>query len=411
MRIRGTTWIMAALLWTGSAGPLVGQAPPAVDSQGAFATRHHRNLFVEDGHRDADVQSRLDAAFQQFFHGDPQTQSIYFESGSNENGKLAYITDWANHDVRTEGMSYGMMIAVELNHKEEFDHIWNWANTYMKVNDPKNPSYQFFAWSCKTDGTHNSDGPAPDGEEYFVMSLYFASARWGDGKGIYDYHAAADAVLHAILHRKVIKGDTKFGEMEGDAEVDRDHAMIRFTPDGGGRGFSDPSYHLPAFYELWSRWGPVEDRPFWAKAAEVSRAFFAKTTNPNTGLAPVYANWDGSPHQTAFLQSGIFGYDAWRTSTNWSVDWAWWHMDANEPLLSDRIQSFFATQPVGYGDVYTLDGHPASRRLTHRASLRRMRQQGSRQQIVNARSSSTTSSGERRCPPGNIDTMTACCGC
>ncbi len=37
--------------------------------------------------------------------------------------------------------------------------------------------------------------PAPDGEEYFVMALYFAANRWGNGKGIYDYEAHADRLL------------------------------------------------------------------------------------------------------------------------------------------------------------------------------------------------------------------------
>ena len=52
-------------------------------------------------------------------------------------GTLAYMTDWANNDARTEGMSYGMMIAVELNKKREFDALWNWAKTYMLVTDPR----------------------------------------------------------------------------------------------------------------------------------------------------------------------------------------------------------------------------------------------------------------------------------
>ena len=104
------------------------------------------------------------------------------------------------------------------------------------------------------------------------------------------------------------------------------HTMIRFVPEGDGtnEGVTDASYRLPAFYELWARWGPKEDRAFWAKAAETSRAFFVKTTNPKTGLAPVYANFDGTPHVNRFPQSGEFGYDAWRTASNWSVDWSWW---------------------------------------------------------------------------------------
>lgn len=369
---RGIQRTLVLFLWAASSGLLLGvgpvaKSPASADGRGVFATRNYHDRFVEDGHTEAEVQARLQGAFQQFFHGDAQTQSVYFESGSNANGKLAYITDWANRDARTEGMSYGMMIAVQLDHKDEFDHIWNWANTYMKVNDPKNPSYGFFAWSCKTDGTRNSDGPAPDGEQYFAMALYFASARWGDGKGIYNYHAQADALLRAMVHRELIKAHTHLGDREGSAEMDLDHGMVRFTPDGWGRQFTDPSYHLPAFYELWARWGPVDDRAFWAKAAKVSREFFVKTTHPVTALAPNYANWDGTPHATREAQSGMFGYDAWRTAANWSVDWAWWHADADEPVLSDRIQSFFASQPVGYGDVYTLDGQ--SRESIHAPGL------------------------------------------
>ena len=55
--------------------------------------------------------------------------------------------------------------------------------------------------------------------------------------------------------------------------VDEDHNMIKFVPNLPD-GDTDASYHLPAFYELWSRWGPEEDRAFWAKAADVSRDFF-----------------------------------------------------------------------------------------------------------------------------------------
>ena len=40
---------------------------------------------------------------------------------------MGYIEDIANNDVRTEGMSYGMMIAVQMNRKEVFDSLWKWA--------------------------------------------------------------------------------------------------------------------------------------------------------------------------------------------------------------------------------------------------------------------------------------------
>lgn len=335
----------------------VSESVPTSDGSGAFATGNYRNLFAEAGHSKKEISAKIDTAFEQLFHGNPETQSVYFSTGKNAQGPLAYVTDWANHDVRTEGMSYGMMIAVQLNKKAEFDALWNWAKTYMYISDPKHPSYGYFSWSCKTDGSPNEETAAPDGEEYFVMSLYFAAHRWGSGTGIYDYKAQADELLHTMRHRAKMSGPTKFGPRTVANEVDEASKMIRFVP-GVDRGdFTDPSYHLPAFYELWARWGPAEDRDFWAEAATVSRTFFLKTTHPKTGLAPAYANFDGTPHATEFSQSTIFGYDSWRTASNWSVDWSWWRKAPQEQQLSDRIQAFFAAQGLStYGDLYTLEG-------------------------------------------------------
>src|SRR5438094_4518739 len=159
------------------------------------------------------------------------------------------------------------------------------------------------ALPCKTDGTPNEETPAPDGEEYFAMALLFAGNRWPGGHGIYDYHAEANRLLTAMVHRDIKSGPTKFGERKVGPEVSLEYGMILFVPGIMPQPFTDPSYHLPAFYELWARWGPAADRAFWSRAADISRAFFVKTTNPSTGLAPVYANFEGTPHRTRFPQS------------------------------------------------------------------------------------------------------------
>ena len=377
------------------------------DGSGAYKTGHYRDLFAEQGHSSAETRAKVDKAFQQLFHGDGQEQRIYFETGTNGDGTLAYVTDWANNDARTEGMSYGMMICVQLNKKREFDALWNWANTYMLITDPKNPSVGYFAWSMNTDGTPRSTGAAPDGEEYFVMSLYFAAHRWGNGKGIYNYQAEADKILRGMRHHPVLTGMSPFRIHPGDppfvppdhpwpspnnrrlAEeaaasgqqppqffrfnrgphqetigpmVDEAHNMIKFVPDLPD-GVTDASYHLPAFYELWSRWGPVEDRAFWAKAADVSRDFFNRVTGPETGLTTDRSNLDGSPVIGFDGKPTPFSYDSWRSVSNWSVDYSWWHKDDREAALSARIQSFLFSQGIDkFADRYTLDGQPLSTR-------------------------------------------------
>jgi len=139
--------------------------------------------------------------------------------------------------------------------------------------------------------------------------------------------------------------------------------MILFVPGAGGNTFSDPSYHLPAFYELWARWGPKEDRAFWAQAAAVSRAYFVKQANAVTGLGPDYAEFDGTPHASFNPMSANFSYDSWRTAGNWSVDYSWWKKEPQERVLSDRVQKFLYSEGLDkFADRYTLDGKPLSQR-------------------------------------------------
>ena len=330
----------------------------AADTTSTTAPR--RNLFVEAGHSPRKISAKINAAFKQLFHGRPGTQAVYYPAGKNTNGALAYIYDSGNQDVRSEGMSYGMMIAVQLNRKTEFDALWNWARTFMYHSATNHPACGYFSWCLMTNGVAKDEMPAPDGEEYFVTSLYFAAARWGNGPGIYNYRAEAGRLLTDMRHRQLITGRTVKGEITAGALFEPDKKMIRFTPDITGWTHTDPSYQLPAFYEVWAQCGPLEDREFWAQAAAVSRDFFSRTASLTNGLTPDYANFDGTPWIVDWNpHSGDFQYDAWRTAMNWSVDWSWWGKDARERELSDRLQAFFESKGMtNYSDRFTLTGSP-----------------------------------------------------
>jgi oligosaccharide reducing-end xylanase len=356
---RATGALAAFLAFAGFVWPALSSALAAGDApQGAFLSGRYRNLFVEAGHQPQEVTNRVYATFQQLFRGEPRSQAVYFPAGTNAHGPLAYIHDINNRDVRSEGMSYGMMIAVQLDRKAEFDALWNWAKSFMYHGASNHPAYGYFSWSLKTNGVPNDEMPAPDGEEYFATSLYFAAGRWGNGAGIYHYRAEADQLLTHLRHRQLITGPTVLGPMTAGAIFEPDQKLVRFTPDVANWNHTDPSYQVPAFYALWARWGPEADRGFWEQAAKASREFFHRTTHPQTGLAPDYANFDGTPWAARWNpHSADFQYDSWRTAMNWSVDWAWWAVDPQQQELSDRLQGFFATQgPGAYGNRFTLDG-------------------------------------------------------
>lgn len=354
--------ILALACLAGAVNAPGAEEPTPRDGKGAFATGKYRNLFAEAGHSQQEIRHKIDSAFQQLFHGDPNTQAVYYEAGTNDNGLLAFVTDIKHRDVRSEGLSYGMMIAVQLDKKAEFNAIWNWSKTYLYVSETNHPSYGFFAWQARTNGVRMSQFVAPDGEEYYVTALYFAAHRWGNGAGIYNYKAQADALLSRMLHRPKISGPVPMPRRNTNITVtagalfDGEHQMVLFSPSSERNRFTDPSYHLPAFYELWSRWGPKEDAEFWKQAAEASRDYFVKVTHPVTALNPCYGNFDGSLVMRSGSYSTNFSYDAFRTAGNWSVDWSWWGKDPRQRELSDKLQAFFESKGTNYGCVFTLDG-------------------------------------------------------
>ncbi|HWY32624.1 MAG TPA: glycosyl hydrolase family 8 [Candidatus Acidoferrum sp.] len=333
---------------------------------GAASTGVYRNLFAEDGHSQIEIQGKIDSAFGQLFHGDPSTQAVYFSAGRNLNGPLAYITDIKHDDVRTEGLSYGMMIAVQMNKQAEFNALWNWSKTYLYHALPTDPSYGFFSWEARTSGRVMSEFVAPDGESYYAMALLFAANRWGNGPGIYNYQAQADELLKNMRHRGTITGQISslrhgtnhVSTVSAGPLFSEEHKMVLFSPSSERPQFTDPSYHLPAFYELWARWGPAEDSNFWMSAASASRNFFVRAANPVTGLTPDYVHFDGTPVTNGWNKGAAnFRFDAFRTAGNWSVDWSWWAKDPRETGLSDRIQAFFESKGADtYGCQFTLDG-------------------------------------------------------
>jgi oligosaccharide reducing-end xylanase len=315
-------------------------APP-----GAFATGHYRNLFHELlGRTDAEIDAKVQAAWQQLFYGRDDTERVYFPVGSDQ----AYIADIGNGDVRSEGMSYGMMIAVQLDKRAEFDRLWKWAQVHMY--HAAGPRRGYFAWQCAFDGRQLDPGSASDGEEWFAMALFFAAHRWG-GAGPSAYGAGAQALLHAMLHR----GDEHHAKIT--SLFDPIHKQVVFAPTQEASTFTDPSYHLPAFYELWARWA-TEDQTFWAEVAATSRGFFRRDAHPRTGLMPERAGFDGTPRRGGGGED--FRFEAWRTLANVGLDYAWFAADPWEAQQSNRVLAFLASQGPACPNQFTLEGKPLS---------------------------------------------------
>ncbi|SEO37609.1 oligosaccharide reducing-end xylanase [Mucilaginibacter gossypiicola] len=308
--------------------------------KGAFASGVYPNLFKEAGYSKSDINAKVAKAYYDVFEG---PNKVYFEVGDS----MAYVSDVKNHDARTEGLSYGMMIAVQLNKKDVFDRIWRWSKKYLQHQD--GPSEGYFAWSIDPKTMkHNSEGSASDGELYYVTDLLFAANRWGNNTGI-NYYAEARRILDAMWKKDGTGNIHPFINLKA--------KQIAFVPEGRGAEWTDPSYHLPAFYEVWALYAKDGHEQFYRDCADTARAFLRRACDPVTGLNPDNSYFSGKPFGWGKMKPA-FRFDSWRVPMNIAMDYVWFGKDKNwQRDYATRIQNFLQSKGINdFQDQFNLDG-------------------------------------------------------
>ena len=231
------------------------------------------------------------------------------------------------------------------------------------------------------------------------MALLFASGRWGNGTGDLDYRAEAQAILDTMLHKEEQKSDLATNMFDAETK------QVVFVPTiGRNSGFTDPSYHLPAYYELWARWAD-KDNEFWTQAAQASREFCKKSAHPQTGLMPDYAEFDGGPTAARTQRLSLRRF---QDGSNVAVDYAWFAADPWQVEQSNRMLEFFYAQGINsYVNQYSLDGKPLS--SDRSPGLIAMNAVAALAATTDTRPSSSRRCGRRASPAASGAITTACC--
>ncbi|MBO7061016.1 MAG: glycoside hydrolase [Fibrobacter sp.] len=308
---------------------------------GAYYTGDYTSAFKKYlGKTDEEIQKKMDDLWNHYFKGDNNSKVFY------DKGNEGYIKDINNNDVRSEGMSYGMMIAVQTGHKEEFDKLWKWAKNHMWHKGGDWDGY--FAWQRNDSGTGGDDNCAPDGEMYFMMSLLFAANRWDDDQYRKDAHYIMDKMWNNPSHKLFNQGNY----------------IIVFQPLGSGNDFSDPSYDLPAYLELFSRWAE-KDTDKWKRAVSAARDHLYVSSNKNSGLFADYSAFNGQPQSYSYNSNSTkYMYDAMRSAMNFGMDFYLFGADSvREVEMAKRIIDFF--EKDGYKHArFNWDGTGGSEEYT-----------------------------------------------
>ena len=266
---------------------------------------------------------------------------LYNERINSNGQREAYIFDNEvdQQDVRSEGMSYAMMIAVQAGDQYRFDLLHNFVLNHMKM------SNGFIVYHVDRNG-NNIDGYgfAPDGDEWYTTALIMAYHRWHNTS--YINEAWGNLWQYA----------------NSGAMFDTNPKVVQFN----GNQLFDPSYLTPAFYLIWwnatgnnnsnySNWMSWTggDGACWNSVNQSSRNLLNVSAqigqsngNGNTYLFhPNVSNLDGSVAGSY----GGYGPDAMRTCMNAALD-AQWYGQTNTywRFCRDRQDYYFYATPRQY---------------------------------------------------------------
>lgn len=242
----------------------------------------------------------------------------------------------------SEGIAYGMLIAVYMNDQQTFDELWKYEQQWL------DPNTGLMYWYIDPEGTtvcpgrDEACGPATDSDEDMAFALIMADRKWG-GQGTLDepYLTYAKRQIDAILQHEI--GPAPSYVVQPGAWGGVEHFNI--------------SYFAPAFYRLFAE---VSGNDKWLTVVDQSYKYMnvslnEKNGNQQNGLVPGWSDSFGNPVDP---EDGHFQYDAIRTPFRIGQDWCW-NREPRAKEYLDKVSSFF----VGVGvdnlvDGYNLDGTP-----------------------------------------------------
>jgi oligosaccharide reducing-end xylanase len=290
----------------------VSAATMTIPGNGCTPPSQYANLFVSlGGQTQAASDTKVQSAWNQLFNPKNSNTIFYTGPGTGE----AYVEDVADNAVRSEGQSYGMMIAVQLDHQTEFDELWTFVKNHMWK------SGNTISWQTSTSGSVTGSGGAPDGDEWFAAALVFAHYRWGDSSGKFNYGTEAQKTLDLVR-------TTDFNQSQ--------HLVRYFT--GSDSNGTDASYMLPAYYQTWACFDTA-NADFWNQAVTATRAWL-QTAAGSTGNIGDQSSFAG-----ATTNSG--GDDKLRIVANFMSDYNFFDADPFEATYASEYATYISSHSNG----------------------------------------------------------------
>jgi endo-1,4-beta-D-glucanase Y len=249
-------------------------------------------------------------------------------------GQLRVKDPQSGDDTVSEGIGYGMLLAVQNGDRATFDGLWAYAKAHMNKNG-------LMDWRFGADGKLKEAGAATDADEDMAAALIMAFKKWGADS----YKEDAKTLIKNILKYE-IDPDT-YDVLPGDSWG------------ANGKTHLNPSYFAPAYYKLFSDF--TGDRTWDKVRTRVYVLLKMMQAKPgNVGLMPDWMDQEGNP--AAPIPGGrqdfpyLYSYDAMRTPLRIALDAVWYNNPDAIAVLSKFSKFFKGVGATNIKDKYNLNG-------------------------------------------------------
>jgi endo-1,4-beta-D-glucanase Y len=244
---------------------------------------------------------------------------IYRQNPTSPGGLICRPKSETPYDAVSEGIGYGMLLALYSNDQETFDLIYN-AGKEFSLNFCE-------GWRKPADGGNTASGSATDADEDIAIALIFADKLqkkeiWGSSTINYanDAQSAVNCVWGSMKNGLLCPGG----------------------PNGGWCPGYNLGYFAPAWYRIFKDFDSNKSRD-WQKAINESYNLIEHNKNPgySIGMVPDWSAADGSPGgggYNTYMSGKAFFKDAIRVLWRIANDAIWF----NEPRAKEFLTKSLA---------------------------------------------------------------------
>jgi endo-1,4-beta-D-glucanase Y len=253
----------------------------------------------------------------------------------------------------SEGIGYGMILAVVMDDPTLFDNLWNYSQIHLNAN-------RLMIWLIDASGNPGvedsttspptlASGSATDADEDTAWALAMAAQKWGGhGSLTTDYLVLAKAQITRIWN----------------SEVDHSGVDLINAGDSWGTTFAwNPSYFAPNEYRLFAKLDTANTAA-WTRIIDKGYAVLAASQNTSTGLFPAWTNASGTPNPPWTGAPTNYQYDAARVPFRIGLDYCDSGDSRAKNILAKTSIFFAGLGASGIVDGYSLTGTPTPENTT-----------------------------------------------